>query len=313
MFKVIFYGASVTHQSKGEGYFEYLKKSFEFNDLFHFDRLSFPACHFNDAGFLNHNLLLNMNPNIVIFEWNTTGLAEFDEKKLNVMILGCLKNKIIPAFLILPRVSTNLNINRRCEDQVIELCKMYDLPLLDLRKLSNIVLLLRDDVHTNNLGAKEYSEKILDWINKGFSINSEKINNLIYPAEINIKPTQLPISKIENSLSLNLVITGEMPEIVVVGKVGPYSPVAKISIDNDFSIIKKSFWDPWCYYERVMTISLTEYMKFPSKNGEILLFKVEIDDKAPDYDKCNEPNFKYEEKRFVNIDEFYLIDLEIAK
>ena len=74
---IVFFGASVTEQL--EGYYKFIKE----NVLFHthsISRYSFGGCHLDDAGFFNVDKLRGLNPDIVIFEWNTTARGVYDKE-----------------------------------------------------------------------------------------------------------------------------------------------------------------------------------------------------------------------------------------
>lgn len=318
--KIAIFGASVSSQSNGSGYVDCLielLRPIQIEVL----RFSHSACHFNDAGYFFHDQVLNVNPDICIFEWNTTGSSDFSEDKLSLVINSILEKNISIGFLILPRVGTNMIANRNAENQIIESAKKYACPILDLRGDFDAGMYLRDDVHTNPAGAVYYADKIYEWLisesfNSRVECNSMPINNLI---NIKHRPT---INHINSRITVkkNLAIEFFLPdsvlsEIAISVNVGPHSPLTEISIVETGRKFKWSFWDQWCNYERFMLISLTEYSglkRAPKNHNYTLSLEVLLED--PQYSKCkHNVEFPSPELRFIDILAIHTSDLEILK
>lgn len=318
--KIAIFGASVTSQSNGSGYVDCLTELLRPIQI-ELLRFSHPSCHFNDAGYFFHDRVLNANPSICIFEWNTTGLGDFSEEKLSLVINSMLERNISIGFLILPRVGINTITNRNAENQIIELAKRHTYPILDLRSDFDASRYLRDDVHTNSEGAIYYADKIYKWlISANFKpqtdSNAMSINNLMenkHKSSINHFDSRLIVRK---KLAIEFFLPDSaLSEIAISVIVGPHSPLTEISIVETGQKFKRSFWDQWCNYERSMLISLTEYsgLKRAPKNHTYTLL-LEILPEDPQYSKCkHDIKFPISELRFIDINEIHTSDLEIIK
>jgi ABC-type Fe3+-hydroxamate transport system substrate-binding protein len=77
MKKIIFFGASVTHQKGTSGYFDNL--SLLVGKDADLSRITFPSSEFCNAGFYNIDTVVSLKPDIVFLEWSTTGEKIYDE------------------------------------------------------------------------------------------------------------------------------------------------------------------------------------------------------------------------------------------
>jgi hypothetical protein len=302
---ILFFGASVTHQAGSAGYFNFLN-NFSAGDV-SFSRLSFPACHFNDAGFIFHDKVLDINPSVCVLEWNTTGVDFFDEKKLLCVLQNFFQAGIMPAFLILPRSDTNMYQDRKAERQVLEVCEKYKLPILDLRPFVDIDLHLRDNVHTNAFGAKFYAELIGSWLYEfyphkyNFGENLNLIKPYFDPALLVNSFVMKDFKNIAYSeVSLSCEKSCNDFELFIEGNIGPFSPLVLIEVDGrNFGVF--SFWDRWCHYERYMVHSI---LKFSSHEllGNFNI-KLTILSELPDYASCAK-EFQFPIEKYLNIKSF---------
>jgi len=312
--KIVFYGASVTHQSGDSGYtshvFDFLNKN---NILF--EKISYPACHFNDAGYFFSKSIVDSVSDYVVFEWNTTGMSQFDDDKFKAVIYSFIRANITPCFLILPRINTTI-INgevytRISEKQIIEFASENSFPLLDLRGINDLSQLLKDEVHTNDLGARVYGDLIVDWIN-GFINKKYSLKSI----EFTLPFKESSVSLLDYGINffeffrIKLVKTGYLPEIGITGLVGPYSPVVSIKINNS-PISNFSFFDPWCYYQRRMTISMINKDSLGKYvDGELLEILIEVLEVPPNYAISNSTNFSIPDKKFVNLETLIICDFD---
>ena len=278
MKNILFYGASVTHQTGKTGFFENLK-----NNNFIFTRMTFPSSQFYNAGFYNIPRInkLEKKPEIVFFEWSTTGETVFDSLKLNFFIKSLIISNILPVFLILPKKDT-FKLNRSCDDQLYNISFNAKVPLLDLRDIlisNNIEEVLRDGVHTTELGAKLYAERIDQFLSTYLFPDSKNIQ-LEEVVDFNIATYDLNCTVSEGQ-SLSFVFTScHHSEIAIYHTIGPYSPVLEYICDGKL-VSKSSIFDTWCHYERDNFTTLVSNTVFKKISTGSLVIKISLD--SPDY------------------------------
>lgn len=306
MKNILFYGASVTHQSGESSYFDNLKRKCSDNIM----RLSYPSAQLYNAGFFNIYEVLTLNPDIVFIEWSTTGEKTYDVRKLFLILNFLTFHNIIPIFLILPQIR-NYFENRPSEDQLYEISKTYDILVLDLRipyRNLNLDLkdFLRDAVHTNKNGADLYSDYIASFLNDA----------PIKP--INLTPDPLLVPKINvydldteviegKSLFLEIGSHDLTSEIAIMHKVGPYTPVIEI-YSNNCLVATRNLWDQWCHYERTNFTTLISNSHFRSIHQNI---KILVSPIPPIYDLSSNPNFTFSGQKKLLPIKLYAYNVEI--
>ena len=304
--KILFYGASVTQQGGSSGYIQRLQELVT-GSPFEISSLGYGACHFNDAGFYNLQKVISERPDVCVLEWNTTGLVEFDIKKMNSVLGRLIENNIYIAFLILPRRDTNMKGNRRAEELIMDISETLEIPLLDIRTSVDFEECVRDDVHTNNIGALLYANLIFNWlkitefkkINKSFDVVRS-----VYVNDVNIFVREKSI--IECDLKFH---KSNFFEIVFETTVGPSMLNLLISIDAHQ--IERSFVDPWCYYERLMfhTVCQNEDLKFSSDFSKLLIRPSET---LPDYSSLRQlPNIAANQEKGLLVHRIYSVGVEL--
>jgi hypothetical protein len=159
----------------------------------------------------------------------------------------------------------------------------------------DLSIILRDGIHTTNLGSVEYGKIISDKFTSNFYNKIEIPNN--YPAKTkfcNIKYVDL-----NTETKKELILSGLSEVIGISQLIGPYTGL----VDIDGVIYNN--WDRWCYYEREMV-----NLKFKVDN--ISIIKVLQDD----FDRsiCTHPSNWSVEKR-LKLKRMYYIgeDIKIIK
>ena len=304
--KFLFYGASVTKQGGSSGYIQSLKALAEGTTV-EITSIAYGACHFNDAGFYNIKKVISEYPDVCVLEWNTTGLSEFDVKKMDSVLGELIENNISIAFLILPRRDTNLKKNRKAEELIFKLSESFDIPLLDLRMSVAFDDCVRDDVHTNDFGAFTYANNIHSWIkNTVFNktINDFKVLKSVYTKEVEFFVGANSVIECDLKYS-----TSDFFEIVFEITVGPSLLNLLISIDTHQ--IEKSFVDPWCYYERKMFHTVCQEKNFkhfvnPSK------LMIRASENLPDFTPLlKTPKIPLNEFKGVLVHNIYSLGIEL--
>jgi hypothetical protein len=314
--KILFYGASVTAQAGDTGFFELVKK--ELMELgFEVFRTAYGGCHIDDAGFYRFESALENDFSFIVFEWNTTGLSTYNEFKL-AYILQLVKSRgAKPLFLILPQESTVVN-KRNSENQILYICRRLNIPLLDVSdglSLEKFKLLVRDIVHTNELGANFYKEKIVSFIKKVVNEASDYFDgfNLLDDHSIkhlksNILPYEICLKK-EETLKINIKSFSDVySELLIRHRIGTFSPVISISD----GVLKKSLslWDSYCHYEREHFTTLINNADFKSAYlRDPYLIEIKISDDLPKYETCRRPDVNFDVEKLVKITEIYSIGI----
>lgn len=256
--KIIFWGASVTQQGGASGYYEQLlSKVTATNHQFEFARFAFGGNGFDDAGFYCLNTLLNEKPDVCFIEFSTTFLTFFDDAKHRQFIDSLVSNKILPVYLILPRVHNMQGLP--CITQQHNFSKELNIPILDLRDdfapYVNSVEYLRDGVHTTEKGVEYFAEKIYSFIlnsliNKTFEI--VRRSNINFPL-IPVHKFNIGKLSIEKRIRFFVDFAGVGDhgffEIFAHLKIGPMSNNVEVRI-NDLPLHLAPIYDIWTHYER---------------------------------------------------------------
>ena len=304
------FGASVTQQSvnhiSGEitGYTLQLKKQLA-KTLGPVD-VEVTACgssYFDTAGYCLLPGILDSSPDVLVFEWFTTGLKRFDDVLWSSAVKMIRDSEIPTIFAIFPKRSLFssglecdaiwqargaiggnifvLDIYKSCRDSFSPECH------------------LRDESHTNANGALFYAEKLSSAIEAALSpLTTTSIMHGIDGEYIPVgEPSVLPqVDSVElvnladhaKGLSFHVKPQADLTSVRLVldNKIGPFSPVVRLSFCQQS--LEVSLWDPWCHFVRQC------YSALPTLNGlPPGWHKVElsISPKVPRYSACRKEGF----------------------
>jgi hypothetical protein len=318
MKKILFYGASVTAQAGETGYFDQVKNTLEANNIFHVSRVYYGGCHLDDAGFYKFEEAQAEFYDYIVFEWNTTGLIQYNELKLCYLLQKIKAKGSKPIFMILPQ-EANIAKNRNSENQIITLTNSYNIPLLDMRinlDVPTFRTFVRDVVHTNEKGAEFYANtmikffsEVLDSSEKYWSkfdqLNIDDLSFLsakVKPFDVELKSTQALKFIIKNKSS-------SFSEILVRQRIGPFSPI--VLIDDGIFSRKISLWDIYCHYERDHYTTLVTDQDF--KNSFLrdpLVFTISVLEDKPKYELCRRDDIDFDVPKLVKLKEIYSIGVD---
>ncbi len=238
--KVAFFGASTVQQINGyadifaKNYTEYKCKKFGYGGM-----------HLNNAGIVFIDKVIKWKPDICFVDWFCTDYINKDGKvELYVKVLLEKFSRINcrPIFLFLPH-------NDQEEDRKLfyqstkKLVSDLDLEYICIDQLlskENISDIVRDRIHTNQLGAEKYAFILSDYLkmHKEFNIISFGKNCFS-----NIKSVR--VNKVYDktmSFDGNCFIVG-MTQLV-----GNFTGLLdKVTNETSEEIL---LWDRWCYYTR---------------------------------------------------------------
>ena len=298
---VVFFGASVTEQI--EGYYKFIKENLQFKNH-SFERYAFGGCHLDDAGFFNLDKLKNLNPDVVVFEWNTTARVTYDIEKVKYIFSQLVRMIALPIILIIPHIG-NIRENRESERQMIEISRNYDIPLIDIRdEISSkyeINELLRDGVHTNILGAEVIGSIVAKEISNLFNkADFTKSVNLIDSESFDIVNLDFKknITVVKKEISFSIILNTDKWGLCLYHEIGLFSPIVEIFVNNHFQK-KMSFWDPYCHYSRMHYTSLISNIDSIPNISEKFELKLSISKESPDYSKCRRDGVSFDVDREV--------------
>jgi hypothetical protein len=160
------FGASVTAQGtsrNGEitGYVDHLAALCKEQNLT-IERFAFGSCQFFNMGRFGFSSSLELDPDVIIFEWHTTGEKTHNISQWISLIRICLQKGIFPIILVLPRRDIEKSLQKY---QILSLLKSVAL-VIDLTEGINSDELFRDVVHTTPKGAAVLARIIYKYIIK---------------------------------------------------------------------------------------------------------------------------------------------------
>jgi hypothetical protein len=268
--KILFYGASVTAQAKGNGYVEYLSSIDKLNALgIMVSSVSFAGSNFNLAGLAFINDVIEKKPDICFLEWATR--PGLDQAKIAIANDILISNKIVPIWLVLPLYEESDDYLNRLRN-IYEACKLSKTRILYVKdKIINYysikATLLRDNVHTKTEGARQYGNVIADFI--VLLVTDKKIEpNSLPNAEPILGPNIYSFPKLTVNRSLTFYLEnlerGKVTKLIIQLIVGPATPLLTVNIcsgcgtHSDIHIIDPS--DEWSFYERRYVIPLATWV-----------------------------------------------------
>lgn len=303
---ILFYGASVTHQSGLTGYFQHLTH----NQNFNFQRLSYPSSQLFNAGFYNTRKIFEQipKPQLVFLEWSTTGESRYELKTLNYILSQILQSNAVPIFLILP-TKRNTEAFRESEKLLLAVSKSRNIPLLDLRHLARIFPLneiLRDEVHTTELGAENYSKEILFFLNNYKFPDPKLIIDIPMNDFLIASADQKYLLQDNGMLIFNFERSSAFSEIAMRHIVGPFSPIIEYFSDGQL-IWEKNYLDQWCHYERENFNTLVPNFVLSKTKNQLIL---RISKKEPDFSIVQKMPGPYQGSKKLEILELFTCNLK---
>jgi hypothetical protein len=319
------FGASVTAQATnhatGEqtGYAQNLKNLLEkdFPDL-DFIVTAAGTSHFDQAGYCLLQEVLKSNPDVLILDWHTTGLGEFNNQLWLAAIQQIKDSGIITLIALFPRRDDFENGTERPNIKQARDCAGGCIKLVDQAAFSefNPEVHLKDMVHTTPAGGIYYAELLAEIIKKSLLDGGDKVR-LENPCEKTGSQPRIKVPSVSkhsidvdfiSCISILIEFEGEntinTPSLILDHKVGPFSPVIEFSLNGSHERLI-SLWDPWCYWTR------QNYMGIPvggtSKGPHRISFSVT--DNLPDYQKSRDSEFDFTpySNRYINIRSIYCI------
>lgn len=206
--------------------------------------------HLHSAGMCMLDTSLKLNPDYCFIEWFTPTLNYTNENLkdyIHTIITKCIQNCTVPIFLFFPKKNHTSDIWENKIKQygyILTILETYNIPYIEVYKKTNkdLDILLRDVVHTTDIGAEEYFKII----HEEFLIIQKEKGNFMFPPSTkfeNIK--QININK---TIQNKILLEGAAEIISIHQDVGPFSN--KINLIADGVVKPYTLIDPDCYYVR---------------------------------------------------------------
>ena len=229
------FGASVTQQKNGYSYI--LSKKLLNTDTRIF---GYGGNHIDDAGILFIDNVININSNYCFIDFFTTAydsISDLTIEYLDTIVykLTNSKCKIIFLFLLTSDYDNRIKFYNFVKNYITSK-NLYYIDINDFLKYN--LNLIKDNVHTTDIGSAKYADIIYDVFQK----DKDKID---YP--INITKTQFcDIKKINVNkiFKNNIILEGDCFIIAFYLIIGPKSGFI------DINGTKECIWDQWCHYDR---------------------------------------------------------------
>lgn len=214
--------------------------NFNYNIFIH----GYVGMHLNNAGISYIDDVIYNKPDYCFIDWFSTGYISLTciYKYLDTIMYKLNSINCQAIFLLFD--SKNLNQERlKMYYVVIEYAKKYNIYYISLFNNENKNELLRDEVHTTDIGSEYYGNNIYE----NFLDN---ILNKKMPT-INVLKNELCNIQVYDYNKIiydKITISGNAKIIGILQNVGPFSGKIKLEYNNltEFQTI----WDIYCHYER---------------------------------------------------------------
>lgn len=298
---IIVYGASVSGQrvdrrtSEISGYYLWLN-----DELQRLDKsIQLHSVTAGSSGFKSGYALLpevmQHNPNLIIFDWHSTYESKFDTEIWENTILCLVKNNIKILICIFPQRDLVNKPPRKNIHQAYASKKRHNkhIEILDFYRIKEFssTIHLRDNVHTNSIGAEFYSKHIISKLKSSkilITVDKDTTNDLshITPSifshvlQKNIKTKSFTVTGIKANQARNYMVFDM--------QIGSFSPVIAIYL-NDRLIKTQSVWDKWCYYKR----QIYYCVEWNVEVTEIDTLKCAVVAEDPNYKACKKQESEF--------------------
>jgi hypothetical protein len=324
---IVFYGASVTQQTTNRngdrvGYVpnavQRLLDEFDTGEL-DFHQLGFGSNHFNDVGYIRFNEVIALKPNIVVLEWHSTGVDNFESAKYDFVIeklhkIGC---KVVSLILPLRRCigqpeRKNIKQSRWYQKKGLIQINFYHL----IDREFNLDACLRDEVHTNLIGGVIYGRIVARTISdilKGKVVDSE-FGDEVEPTSTYKDAPRISSYKLDgcelNSDQILIVefrATGPV-QLFADSVIGPYSPI--LDVESGLLKYEVNIFDQWCSYKRQCLKPITRLNLMPENK---ILITVSME--SPEHRQSQKGSVlgvNFEDRKLSGIERLFMLGGEIV-
>ena len=218
------------------------------SEKFEFDGIGFGGIEINPCKF---DYVFSKKPDIMIFDWAVKTGGKYTEKYIKASIYRSIQENAIPVYVIFPQI--NRNTKKILNFEMINLIRNLSIELkftiIDLSVAFNgtqLLHLLRDTCHTNDIGGQFYADFILEFLSKN------ELKKPAQPIDVDINavhPNILPLDRTVLKF-FEIFLKGELFAIFhIKGRYSNYIDIFKNG--NFFPEKKELLFDVWCHYERL--------------------------------------------------------------
>lgn len=294
---ISFFGASVTQQKTG--YTNEFKKLIE--DKMNVTVFGYGSTHLNDAGVCYIDNVIKENPKYCFIDWFSTGFVCCDSYIYTYLDTLVYKFSQINCYLIFLLLDRNPMEEKRIKmyDIIKEYCKIHNIKYIELFNNKNVTELLRDSVHTTEVGSKLYADKIFEFYNN----NIDNKNNIMINISNQNKYCLINQIQFNKIVKDKITFKGNGEIIGISQTIGLNSGIIKINNNNNITSI--NLWDQWCHFNR-------ENIKINIKFENFL--EIIITQEKFDTSSCKNNNINWDSyEKYMDIKEiFYVGDLVIV-
>jgi len=288
--KILFVGASVTAQSINRNNCEitgyYVRLEQELASKFELTRLAYGSHQFHAMGVFSLSKIIELKPQVAVLEWMTTGEKTVRKDQIVSSTSLLRKHGIGVIWLVLPRLDSEAYTSKyealnSLKDEITIMS------LLDVLDSGNIDLMLRDKVHTNQLGAVHYAKLMADRLEDSIQSEFEKISQM--NSRYSDGKDKYSLSHQEASLLYDEVAmerdlaVGENLELHVsrsvrigfLSETNPRAPILSLAVDNKSPKLI-SIVDQWSHYSRIVLKPILSL-------SEESIINISIHHRLPDY------------------------------
>lgn len=280
---IVFFGASVTKQK--EGYVTYFQKA---HPTLSVERVAVGATHLKDAGVCLIYEVIQKSPKYCFLDWFTPSIENYTNEQLQEYLSFIIRQlfdiNCIPIMLFLNGDGSGRDFSKKILkfDFIInEICNKYRVPYIKVYEKIyqlgyNDNQILKDDVHTTQVGSELYSVIITE----NFRQIKEQCKNFEFSYKpeknkyLNIKKKELP-----GDIKQKIIIRGNADVIGIFQKIGPFTGWVEIKLDDGL-VVERCLVDKHCYYTR-------ECFNFTYTFNRTM--EIAISSKPPDYSVCKNP------------------------
>ena len=278
---ISFFGASVTQQN--DGYVEYFKNKNDIIQNYNVEKYGYGSMHLKDAGIIYIDKAMSSSPSYCFLDWFSSWHMPIKSELyeyLNAILYKTSINNCLPIFLLLPGYNV-VGDRLRLYADVKSYAAEHNLPVIVLyeeirERKYEYSSILRDIVHTLELGAQIYSDIIYEIFTKDIVGKYDYPLNTKLEFPINSQGIPIGPNKFCNikSILLNcnikkeIKINGEGKLLGIHQRIGPFSGIVEIDANGTKKLF--NLWDIWCYYERDNIKLECDF------NGDVIITSVDV-------------------------------------
>lgn len=252
---ICFFGASVTAQKTG---YAYVFKQLLADDNYDVHVFGYGSMHLCDAGVCFLDAVIEKKPNYCFIDWFSTGFmcseTNYLYAHLDAIVLNLHNIRAVPVFLLFDRCPGLCEKRRSMYSVVHAYCTKHNIYCINLYDNDNVDKLLRDEVHTTDIGSAFYGKAIYDHFIQSVAGKRTFCDLQHFDLE-KVQATNKYLSihtiSLQKDIYEKLVLKGRDCHVLgMYQTIGPFSPLVEIEHSETGEKERIVVWDQWCHYER---------------------------------------------------------------